>query len=234
MELLVEHAQQFGFRLTAEQRAVFQTYYDELTIWNERVNLTAITGSQAVQIKHFLDSLTCLLAFPSGTYLRVIDVGSGAGFPGLPIKIMRPYLRLALLESVGKKADFLRHIVARLALTDVVVLQGRAEDYGQRPEHREQYDVVLARAVAELRVLAELTLPFCRLGGRVIAQKKTGIEEEMQSAVGAIATLGGALHTCLPVNLPDAEPLQLVVLDKIAPTPARYPRRSGVPEKRPL
>jgi len=234
MQLLEQHALAFGLHLTPEQITAFQTYHDELAAWNERANLTAISGTEAVQIKHFLDSLTCLLAFPAGAPLRVIDVGTGAGFPGLPIRIVRPDVRLTLLEATGKKVDFLRHVVARLGLDDVVILQGRAEDYGRDAAQREQYNVALARAVAELRVLAELTLPFCRVGGMVIAQKRAGIDDEIASAARAIATLGGALRTSIAVDLPGVEPRQLVLIEKIIPTAVAYPRRAGMPEKRPL
>ena len=234
MQLLEQHAQTFGLHLTPEQIAAFQIYDDELAAWNERANLTAISGAEAVQIKHFLDSLTCLLAFPGQPAPRVIDVGTGAGFPGLPIRIVRPDVRLSLLEATGKKVDFLRHVVARLGLSDVVILQGRAEDYGRDAAQRGQYDVVLARAVAELRVLAELTLPFCRVGGVVIAQKRAGIDDEIASAARAITTLGGALRTCIAVDLPGVEPRQLVLIEKIIPTAAAYPRRAGMPAKRPL
>lgn len=234
MDLLTRYCPRFGCSLAPEQIIAFQVYSDELVAWNKRTNLTAITESEAIEVKHFLDSLSCLQALPRGDGLRVLDVGSGAGFPGLPLKIARPDLRLSLLESVGKKVSFLQHIVQRLGLADVQILEGRAEDYGRQPEQREQYDVVLARAVAELRVLVELTLPFCRVGGVVIAQKRAGIDEEMRSAARAIDLLGGALGATIPVDLPGVEPRQLLVLDKVAPTPPRYPRRAGMPEKRPL
>lgn len=234
MSILREQAAAFGWRLTSEQDAAFRIYAAELAAWNERASLTAICGDEAVQIKHFLDSLTCLLAFPEGEGQRVIDVGSGAGFPGLPLKIVRPDLRLTLLESVSKKTDFLRHITKRLALSDVLVLTERAEDAARRGEQREQYDVVVARAVAELRVLAEYALPFCRVGGIAIAQKNAGIDDEIANAARALSTLGGVVHNCIPVALPGASPRQLIVIIKIAPTPDRYPRRAGMPEKRPL
>jgi 16S rRNA (guanine527-N7)-methyltransferase len=234
MELLRQEATQRGIELTPEQIGCFQVYYDELADWNQRVNLTAITGEHDVQIKHFLDSLTCLQALPITPAPRLLDVGSGAGFPGLPLKIARPDVRLCLLESVGKKTEFLRHIIARLSLAGVQVLALRAEDAGQKADEREQYDVVTARAVAELRVLAELTLPFCRIGGVVVAQKRADIAGEIANAAQAIAMLGGALRTCLPVILPGVESRQLIVIDKVTATPARYPRQAGMPEKRPL
>lgn len=234
MQLLRQQAALLGIDLTRGQLGLFQVYHDELQAWNERVNLTAIRGERDVQIKHFLDSLTCLQALPDATAPRLLDVGSGAGFPGLPIKILRPDVRLSLLESVGKKAEFLSHVAARLGLADVRVLALRAEDAGQQADEREQYDVVAARAVAELRVLAEITLPFCRVGGIVIAQKRADIDDEIANAAQALVTLGGALRTCIPVVLPGVEPRQLVVIDKVTATPACYPRRAGIPEKRPL
>jgi 16S rRNA (guanine527-N7)-methyltransferase len=234
MELLARHASTFGVTLTTQQRAAFQIYGDELVAWNEHTNLTAIADPDGVQVKHFLDSLSCLLAFPPDASPRAIDVGTGAGFPGLPIRIMRPDVRLTLLESVGKKVSFLHHIVGALEIGNVAIIHGRAEDAGQSPDHREVYDVVLARAVAELRVLAELTLPLCRVGGIVIAQKRDGDDDEIANAAQALATLGGAIHNHIPISLPGVEARQLIVLTKLNPTPARYPRRAGMPEKRPL
>jgi 16S rRNA (guanine527-N7)-methyltransferase len=234
MEALQRAAGRLGIALSAEQLALFQVYHDELVAWNERTNLTAISGEHDIQIKHFLDSLTCLPALPPDPSLRLLDLGSGAGFPGLPITIARPDVRLCLLESVGKKAEFLRHVVARLGLADVRILTMRAEDAGRLADEREQYDVVTARAVAELRVLVELALPFCRVGGVLIAQKRAGIDEEIANAARALEALGGALRTCVPIVLPGVEPRQLVIVDKVIPTPDRYPRRAGMPEKRPL
>lgn len=235
MEHLINGAKALGLPLSPSQVQAFQRYADELLAWNKRLNLTAITTPEGIQIKHFLDSLTCLLAIPptSGPR-RVIDVGTGAGFPGVPLKIYDPNIHLTLLESVRKKAAFLEHLVQTLDLQDVEIIVGRAETLGQDPRHRETYDVVVARAVAELPVLAEYCLPFCRVGGLFLAQKKAGIDEEIKSAEGAIDTLGGILHKVIPVNLPDTDPRQIIVVKKVRPTPPRYPRRVGVPAKRPL
>lgn len=234
MEILQREAARLGWTLTDSQLAAFQAYYEELVAWNERANLTAITGYADVQTRHFLDSLTCLLAWPAGSGQRVIDIGAGAGFPGLPIKIVRPDLRLTLVDAVGKKTQFLEHMVQTLALHDVAVLHARAEALGQTSEQRAVYDVALSRAVAELRVLAELALPLVRVGGLLIAQKKTGIDEEISAASRALATLGGALAGQVAVDVPGAPARQLVLLEKVSPSPAPYPRRPGAPQKRPL
>ena len=247
MKLLSEGAHRLGIELTAEQLAAFQTYYEELITWNEKFNLTAITDYDQVQIKHFLDSLTCLLAVRSpksevrgrtldlGPSTKVIDIGAGAGFPGLPLKIVCPGLQLTLLEATGKKVGFLEHIVSRLGLEGVEVIKGRAEELGRDAAHRERYDLALARAVAELPVLVEYALPFCRLGGLFVAQKGADGDAEARAAEGGIAMLGGALRRIVNVELPHlAEAHSLVVIEKIAPTPEKYPRRPGIPSKRPI
>lgn len=252
MEILRQGARALGLSLGPQHLAKFETYYRELTIWNQRFNLTAITGYQEVQRRHFLDSLCCLLAFPQpnggdaipdtvpvqrgGLGLRCLDVGTGAGFPGLPLKILLPDMRLTLLESVGKKVTFLRHMVRTLQLTGVEVIQGRAEEVAHLAEHRECYDVVLARAVAHLAVLGEYCLPFCRLGGRLIAPKGEDAEQEAQDAQPALALLGGRLVATKRLALPDLgdSAHYLVVVDKVARTPDGYPRRTGIPAKRPL
>ncbi len=225
-------------QLTPAQLAAFQIYADELADWNARFNLTAISDPEAVQVKHFLDSLTCLLALqaaplPAGASL--IDVGAGAGFPGLPLKIACPDVRLTLVEATGKKVKFLEHLIARLGLAGVTALKARAEEVGSDPAHREQYDWALARAVAELPALAEYLLPLVRVGGRCLAQKGAGAAAEAESAGRALGLLGGRLDRIIPIELPGvAEPRHLVVMEKIAPTPAKYPRRPGLPAKSPL
>ncbi len=225
-----------GLELNEEHLQAFEIYYRELAAWNEKFNLTAITDYDEVQIKHFLDSLTCLLAVPCPLSLvPCIDIGAGAGFPGLPLKIACPDLQLTLLEATGKKVGFLEHIVGRLGLTEVEVIKGRAEEVGRDAVHRERYDLALARAVAELPVLVEYALPFCRLGGLFVAQKGPEGDAEAEAAEGAIATLGGALRRIVHLELPHlGEARSLVVIEKIAPTPEKYPRRPGIPSKRPL
>ena len=226
---------QLGVRLNAAQLAVLARYEQELVDWNSRVNLTAIRSSQEIRTKHFLDSLTCLLAFRDTPPERLIDVGTGAGFPGIPLKILYPKMQLTLVESVGKKVDFCRHIVRTLNLTNVDVVQDRAEALGQLPAHREKYDWAVARAVAILPVLAEYLLPLVRVGGGMLAMKGESGPAEAHAAEHALRVLGGHLRQLVPVTLPGVvEERYLVVVDKVAATPNSYPRRVGQPAKKPL
>lgn len=222
--------------LTPAQMAAFQTYADELRRWNEQFNLTAITDPQGIQVKHFLDSLSLLRVLPAaGPRLSLIDVGTGAGFPGLPLKIVWPALQLTLVEATGKKAKFCEHIAATLRLTGVKVVHARAEEIGQQRQHRERYDWAVARAVAEMPVLAEYLLPLVKRGGHVLAQKGKDAPAETYAAAPAIQKLGGELEVIREVELPGVvEPRYLVVLKKTAATPAQYPRRPGQPSKEPL
>jgi 16S rRNA (guanine527-N7)-methyltransferase len=235
VELLAAGARSLlNLELTTDQLAAFETYAGELVRANQEFNLTAITDAAGIQVKHFLDSLSILSVLPAGP-ADVVDVGTGAGFPGLPLKIARPELRLTLAEATGKKASFCQALVQRLGLRDVTVLKARAEELGQDPAHRERYDWALARAVAEMPVLAEYLLPLARVGGHALAQKGEDAPAEAEAAQGAIHKLGGELEQLAPVALPGlAEPRYLVVLKKVAATPPAYPRRAGMPEKRPL
>ncbi len=199
------------------------------------MNLTAITEPAAIEVRHFLDSLSVFKAVDLPSDARVIDVGTGAGFPGLPLKIVRPDLQLTLLEATGKKTTFLSHIVELLDLNAVEVVTARAEDAGQDPVHRERYDLVLARAVAQLPILVEYMLPFVKIGGKCLALKGQTAAEELIAAERAIRTLGGKADRIVRIDLPAvAEPHYLIVIDKVAPTPANYPRRTGIPAKKPL
>ena len=240
MEWLLEGASALGLQLTAAQQDSFQLYYESLVDWNQRFNLTAITDYEQVQIRHFLDSLSCLLARETRLALsrpgaRMIDVGSGAGFPGVPLKLACPGTRLTLLEATGKKVSFLEHLIEQLGLQTATAIKGRAEELAHDPAHREQYDLVLARAVAELPVAIEYMLPFCKVGGWAVAQKGEAGPAEAWAAQHAIHLLGGELRRVVPVELPRLpEDRSLVVVAKISPTPAVYPRRPGIPSKRPL
>ncbi|NPV66072.1 MAG: 16S rRNA (guanine(527)-N(7))-methyltransferase RsmG [Anaerolineae bacterium] len=225
----------FGLELTAEQQRAFRIMAGELVAWNERVNLTAITEPEAIEIRHFLDSLSVLRAVKLRPGCRVIDVGTGAGFPGLPLRIVQPQIALTLVEATGKKIEYLQHVLERLAIRDVSLVYGRAEEIGQQPEHREQYDVALARAVARLPVLVEYLLPLLRIGGRMVALKGESAAQEASAAQAALRLLGGELQRLIPVELPEvAETHYLVVIDKVAASPAKYPRRPGVPARKPL
>lgn len=220
--------------LTGAQITALQRYEHELIDWNQRHNLTAIREPQQIRIKHFLDSLTCLMVMrePVG---RVIDIGTGAGFPGLPLKIIFPTMQLTLVESVGKKAEFCRHIAQTLGLEGVEVIQERAEALGQMAAYRQKYDWALARAVAIMPVLAEYLLPLVRMGGAMLAMKGESAHVETHSADYSIQILGGHLRKIIPVALPGVvEERFLVVVDKIAATPDAYPRRVGIPAKHPL
>jgi 16S rRNA (guanine527-N7)-methyltransferase len=188
-----------------------------------------------VRIKHFLDSLTCLIAMRDTPIERVIDVGSGAGFPGIPLKIICPAMRLTLVESVGKKAEFLRYTINILGLENVNILQERAETLGQMNMHRERYDWAVGRAVAVMKVLAEYLLPLVKVGGKVLAMKGESGPAEAHAAEHAMRLMGGHLRQLIPVTLPTVvEERYLVVVDKVAATPQSYPRRIGVPSKKPL
>ena len=240
MQRLIDGAQALGLHLTEAQQTSFQLYYEELVAWNEKFNLTAITEYEQVQIRHFLDALSCLQADETRVALsrpnpRVIDVGAGAGFPGIPLKLVCPGIQLTLVESTGKKVTFLEHIVSKLNLRHVTPIQARAEELAHTPDHREQYDLALARAVAELPVLVEYTLPFCKLGGWVIAQKGESGAAEAWNAERSISLLGGELRQVMALELSGLpEDRSLVVIEKVSPTPDKYPRRTGIPSKRPI
>jgi len=244
MRQLADGARGLGVSLTDDQIETFQAYYETLIAWNARMNLTQITGYQEAQVKHFLDSLFCVTALQdtdgqvnwgTGGEPRVLDLGTGAGFPGLPLKIAFPVVRLTLLEAVGKKARFLQALVDQLGLTGVQVLNARAEQAGHDPAHRQTYDLVVARAVAKVPILAELALPLVRVGGLVIAQKGKDPSSEVESAHNAIEITGGRVRQILPVTVPGLPAARhLVVLEKVSVTPDPYPRRPGIPAKRPL
>ncbi len=225
-----------GLTLTPEQLAKLQIYEEELLEWNERISLTAIRDAEGVRTKHFLDSLTVTLGWERhGPPARLIDVGTGAGFPGLVLKLIWPASQVTLVESVHKKADFCRHMVDRLGLSGVTVLAKRAEVVGQDPDHRQSYDLAVARAVARMPILMEYLLPLVHRNGIAMAMKGESAPAETQSAEHAIHLMGGKLHKLIRVELPGVvEERFIVVVNKVARTPEEYPRRVGVPEKSPL
>jgi 16S rRNA (guanine527-N7)-methyltransferase len=239
MEKLIAGAGKLGIKLTAGQLKQFELYYQELIDWNKKINLTAITDYSPVQVKHFLDSLTITLALSEEEVKRpgfnIIDIGTGAGFPGVPLKILFPQPRLVLIEPTTKKTAFLHHIIRKLELENVEVLNSRAEEAAHLPLYREQFALVLSRAVALLPTLVELALPFCRIGGRFIAQKKGEIDREINRAEKAIAALGGKLDRIKKIELDEFDDGRyLVIIDKIYPAPNKYPRRPGIPRRRPI
>jgi 16S rRNA (guanine527-N7)-methyltransferase len=235
MDELAHWAAAFGISLTGSQLEQFAAYEACLIDWNEKISLTAIREPRDIRRRHFLDSLACVTVTGSLDEQSLIDIGSGAGFPGLPLKILFPELELTLVDSVAKKMRFLEHVVNELRLRRVTFVVDRAEAIGQDAAFREQYDWAAARAVAELRVLVEYLLPLCRVGGQALAQKGESAMTEVAAASPAIAALGGGEAQVSTVRLPGMSQVHhLVVIPKLRPTDGRYPRRPGIPAKRPL
>lgn len=235
MTLLEREAERFGIALTDGQLAQFERYQALLLARNERVNLTAITDAAVIPIRHFLDSLSCATVTGDLTGQSLADIGTGAGFPGIPLKILYPGLHLTLVESVQKKADFLAAVTAELALKNVTIVVERAEAVGQDPLYRERFDWAVARAVAGLPVLVEYLLPLCKVGGGVLAQKGESAAEEVEQATSAVDILGGDEAEIIEIELPGVENKHyLIAIKKVKPTPEKYPRRVGVPGKRPI
>jgi 16S rRNA (guanine527-N7)-methyltransferase len=239
MEELIDGARQLGIELNTRQGKQFQLYYQELIEWNKKFNLTAITDYQEVQTKHFLDSISITLALTKeqmkNPNLSILDIGTGAGFPGIPLKILLTQSRLVLLDSKAKKATFLRYVTQKLGLGKVEIVIGRAEEVAHLPPLRQQFHLVVSRAVTSLPALVELALPFCQIGGRFVAQKKGDARAEINGASKAIDTLGGKLSQVKKVEMEGLSGERyLVIIDKIYPTPEKYPRRTGIPMRRPI
>lgn len=236
MDKLIREAQQlFGLNLTPKQVSLLAAYEHELLDWNKKFNLTAIRDVEGIRSKHFLDSFSCVQAWKGHAPASLIDVGTGAGFPGLALKILCPSMRVTLVESVGKKANFCSHMIELLGLENVDVMTARAEDVGQMPDQRERYDWAVARAVAALPVLAEYLLPLVKVGGGVLAQKGESGPQEAHAAEKSLKLLGGQLRQLVKVELPGvADERYLVIVDKVAATPPAYPRKPGIPAKKPL
>ncbi|MCG8539356.1 MAG: 16S rRNA (guanine(527)-N(7))-methyltransferase RsmG [Clostridia bacterium] len=213
----------------------FLKFKDLLIEWNRKMNLTGITEENQIMIKHFLDSLTCLTTGVIGNDMKIIDVGTGAGFPGIPLKVYHDNLDITLLDSLKKRVRYLEVVCQELGLEGVRVLHGRAEDYGNKEGYRERYDLAVARAVAELSVLCEYCLPFVKVNGYFIAQKGPRVYEEVSKSKKAVDVLGGKIIDTIEVKLPftDIEHT-LVIIKKIRLTPKKYPRKAGTPSKKPL
>ncbi|MBX3052799.1 MAG: 16S rRNA (guanine(527)-N(7))-methyltransferase RsmG [Caldilineaceae bacterium] len=241
MDLLVRGCNQLGIVLSEKQIGQFSLYFDLLAEWNQKMNLTAIDDLAGVQTKHFLDSLVGLpliqeeMGEGKATPQWAIDVGSGAGFPGLPLKIACPDMKLVLLDGTGKKVRFLEEVVAALKLSQVEVVQGRAEEVGHNERYRGKFDLVVARAVARLNTLVEYLIPFARQGGFVVTYKGPGAAEEFMEARKAIDLLGGEVARFAPVQVPLLEEeRRILLIKKQRRTPAQYPRGQGLPRKSPL
>lgn len=234
-QLLAQWAESQGLALSANQLEQFAMYERLLQDWSDRMNLTTIRDPLQVTIRHFIDSLSCALVTGDLNKQRLVDVGTGAGFPGLPLKILYPRLTLTLADSVAKKTVFLHETVDALGLADVTILAARAEELGQNSDHRERYDWAVARSVAELRTLVEYLLPLVRVGGHALAMKGERYEDEVTGATNAIRQLGGETADIRLIRLPHVDQTHaLIALDKVASTDERFPRRVGVPAKRPL
>jgi 16S rRNA (guanine527-N7)-methyltransferase len=235
-ELLRQQARAlFGLSLTDEMLAAFATYAAELQAWNERINLTSIITPEGIRTRHFLDSLSILTlpALPENP--RLIDVGTGAGLPGLALKIVRPTWHVTLMDSTAKKLKFLEALSAQLALTGLRTLHARAEDAGQSSRHRQAYELVVARSVARLPTLLEYLLPLCKLGGLCIAMKGETLAQELNDSARALKTLGGETLLTQAIHLPDVEGAHyLAVFRKVRPTPPPYPRKADIPRQSPL
>lgn len=239
LQLLAQGLQ--GYGLNAEEASVqaMGRHLDMVADWNKRVNLTAITDEEGMVIKHALDSATALLACRLQAGMRVLDVGTGAGFPGVTLKLLVPGISLVLLDSLQKRCRFLEavrdEVVSPRGGGTTEVVWGRAEELGQQKAYREQFDLVTARAVAELRVLAEYCLPFVRVGGQFLAMKGPGAQEEVEGSARALRLLGAQVKEVRAVSLPEGSGERtLILMEKIGKTPIEYPRKAGTPERKPL
>ena len=224
-----------GIELTDKQIAQFKKYFELLVEWNEKMNLTAITDLEGVYLKHFYDSISPSFYFDFESVTTLCDVGAGAGFPSLPIKICFPHLHVTIVDSLNKRITFLNHLAAELGLENVEFVHARAEEFGQNAAYREKFDVVTARAVARLSVLSELCLPLAKENGKFVALKAAAGEEELKDAKKAITTLGGKLRSQHHYELPvEKSERSLYVFDKVKSTPKKYPRKPGTPNKSPI
>ncbi|ARK32922.1 16S rRNA (guanine(527)-N(7))-methyltransferase RsmG [Halalkalibacter krulwichiae] len=224
-----------GINLSDTQQQQFQKYFQLLVEWNEKMNLTAITDEDGVYLKHFYDSVTAGFYYQFKPGQKLLDVGAGAGFPSIPLKIIYPDIHVSIVDSLNKRIGFLEHLARELNLEGVSFYHDRAETFGQNPDHREQYDIVTARAVARLSVLSELCLPLVKVKGDFIAMKAAGTADEITDAKKAIQLLGGRIRSDDSFNLPIEESERHIIqIEKIKQTPRKYPRKPGTPNKAPL
>lgn len=224
-----------GLTLSEEQFAQFDKYYELLVEWNKVMNLTGITEYEEVNEKHFIDSLSIVKAVDMSTINTVIDIGTGAGFPGIPLKIAFPHLKVTLLDSLNKRIKFLNTVIEELGLENIHTIHGRAEDYARQAEYREQYDLCVSRAVANLATLSEYCIPYIRKGGIFTPYKSGEIEEEVNSAQTAIKVLGGTQKEIIKFQLPGSDiGRSFVKIEKVKATGKKFPRKSGMPSKEPI
>ena len=228
---------EFGIELTAEMEEQFLLYYNMLIEWNSFMNLTAITDFDEVLKKHFTDSVSLIRAIPDlgEKKYRMIDIGTGAGFPGIPLKIVFPNISVVLLDSLNKRVNFLKEVISKLQLTDITAMHGRAEDFAQNKEYRESFDLCVSRAVANLATLSEYCLPFVKKNGRFISYTSEKVSEEFEISGKAISVLGGEYENQVTFELPDSDIYRnLFVIKKKSATPGKYPRKAGLPSKEPI
>lgn len=230
----VQKLQKKGFTITEKQQKQFAIYYETLVEWNKLMNLTAVTEKEEVYLKHFFDSITPSFYYDFTKVQSICDVGAGAGFPSIPLKIMFPHLEVTIVDSLNKRINFLNHLSAELDLTNVRFIHDRAETFG-KGEYRESFDVVTARAVARLSVLSELCLPLVKKGGHFLALKGAQGEIEVEEGLFAISILGGEVIHNHPLTLPEEDSMRYILdIEKKRQTPKKYPRKPGTPNKEPL
>lgn len=226
---------ELGIALTDKQKQQFDKFYELLVEWNKVMNLTGITEYEEVNEKHFVDSLSIVKAIDMKSVKSVIDVGTGAGFPGIPLKIAFPHLKVVLLDSLNKRINFLNTVIAELGLTDIKTIHGRAEDYAKQTEYREKFDLCVSRAVANLSTLSEYCLPYVSADGMFVPYKSGEIDEELENSKKAVKILGGKIENVVKFQLPGTEiGRSFVKIRKIANTNKKYPRKAGLPAKEPL
>lgn len=236
-EIFAEELANYGFKLSSKQKEQFATYYNKLIEFNKKVNLTRITDKNEVYLKHFFDSITPLLEFSDlfKGEKSLCDVGAGAGFPSLPIKILCPDLSITIVDSLGKRLKFLDELVSDLSLDKVTLVHSRAEDAGQNKNLREKFDLVTRRAVARMSVLSEYCLPLAKVDGYLVALKGPKAQDELAEAKNAIEVLGGSVKEVKELTLPDTDDERtLIVVKKVKATPKKYPRQAGTPNRKPL
>ena len=236
-EQFVQELSKRNFKLNENQINQFNQYFTSLIEANKHVNLTRITAENEVYLKHFYDSITPLLTFSTvfKSSSSLCDVGAGAGFPSIPLKIMMPELQVTIVDSLGKRLNFLQGLITQLNLKNVALVHGRAEDVGQNKQYREQFDIVTARAVANMAVLSEYCLPLVKKGGNFIALKGPKAEDELKSSQKALTTLGGKAIALKELQLPQStEDRTLILVKKVQPTPKKYPRQAGTPHRKPI
>ena len=229
------HLADLGFPLTDRQKEQYERYFELLIEWNEKINLTAITDKDEVYLKHFYDSIAPILqGLIENQPIRLLDIGAGAGFPSLPMKILFPELDVTIIDSLNKRINFLHLLAEELGLSGVHFYHGRAEDFAQDKAFRAQFDIVTARAVARMQVLSELTIPYLKVGGRLLALKASNAPEELEEAKNALNILFSKVEDNLQYELPNGDPRYITLVEKKKETPNKYPRKAGMPNKRPL